>query len=278
MSTAIKEAEAGVPAAFEDFRRRAAQLTGLSLTSYKAPQMHRRLLSLMARERIKSFPDYVRVLERDATKRQEFKDFITINVSEFFRDRDRFGDLEQRVLPALLSGGAGLTVWSAGCSFGAEPYSLSIVLQELAPGRRHTILATDVDQTILDRARAGNSFVAADLRNADPERIKRWFVSQTNSQLAVAPAVRSLVRFTAHDLLGDAYPRGPFDLIACRNVVIYFTEAAKERIYDNFVKTLKPNGVLFIGGTEAILRPRDLGLTSIGAGFYQKRAEGAQSL
>lgn len=259
-----------LPADFEAFRKRAYQLTGLDLTSYKAPQMHRRLTALLARQKIANFAEYAGLLERDADRRQEFKDYVTINVSEFFRDADRFGDLERRVLPSLLASGTGLKVWSAGCSMGAEPYSLSILLNEQAPGRMHSILATDIDQTILDRARAGTGYLASDLRNAGAERIKKWFVPTPDGRFTVGPAPRTPIRFSKHDLLRDAYPRGPFDLIGCRNVVIYFTEDAKERIYEGFVGALAPGGVLFIGGTEAIMRPQALGLNVLGPGFYKK--------
>jgi chemotaxis protein methyltransferase CheR len=263
-------AEASVPAEFEVFRRRAYQITGLDLTFYKAPQMHRRLSALMTRLRIANFADYARVLETDTQRRQEFRDYVTINVSEFFRDIDRFGDLERRVLPELLSNRAGLRVWSAGCSIGAEPYSLSILLNEFAPGRAHSILATDVDQTILERARAGTGYLANDLRNVGAQRIKRWFVATPDGRFTVGSLARTAIRFSKHDLVRDRYPSGPFDLIACRNVVIYFTEEAKERIYENFVDVLAAGGVLFVGGTEAIMRPQTLGLTVMGAGFYRK--------
>ena len=264
-------AEADVPAEFERFRRRALQITGLDLTSYKAPQMHRRLSALMARLRIANFAEYARVLEADTQRRREFRDYVTINVSEFFRDADRFAELEQRVLPALLGGPAGLRVWSAGCSIGAEPYSLSILLNELAPGRLHSILATDVDQTILERARAGVGYLATDLRNVGVARVKRWFVATSDGRFNLSSAAQAEVRFLKHDLLRDPYPSGPFDLIACRNVVIYFTEQAKERIYASFVHALASGGVLFVGGTEAIMRPHTLGLSLLGAGFYRKR-------
>ena len=95
------QAEAAISPDFELFRKRAYQLTGLDLTSYKAPQMHRRLTALLARLKVDSFTAYASLLERDAQRRQEFKDYVTINVSEFFRDADRFGDLERRVLPEL---------------------------------------------------------------------------------------------------------------------------------------------------------------------------------
>jgi chemotaxis protein methyltransferase CheR len=265
-------AEQGLPAEFELFRKRAYQITGLDLTSYKAPQMHRRLSALLTRLKIADFAEYARVLARDQERCQEFRDYVTINVSEFFRDTDRFGDLERRVLPDLLSKGAGLRVWSAGCSIGAEPYSMAILLNELAPGRGHSILATDVDQTILDRAQAGTGYQAADVRNAGPARTKRWFTADANGRFSVGAAPRAMVHFRKHDLLSDAYPNGPFDLVACRNVVIYFTEKAKARIFDGMVHALRPGGVLFVGGTEAIMRPQALGLTVMGPGFYRKSA------
>jgi chemotaxis protein methyltransferase CheR len=260
----------GVPAEFEAFRHQAFDITGIDLTSYKAPQMHRRLSALLSRLRITSFDEYARLLQADARLRQEFRDYVTINVSEFFRDAERFGDLERSVLPDLLSTRPSLRAWSAGCSIGAEAYSLSILLNELAPGRAHSILATDLDQTILDRARAGVGYLPADIRNVGPLRIQRWFVPTPEGRYSVAPAARALIRFRKHDLLCDPYPYGPFDLIACRNVVIYFTEQAKQRIYQGFVDALGAGGVLFVGGTEAIMRPQMHGLTVLGPGFYRK--------
>ncbi len=255
---------------FEAFRKRAYQIAGVDLTAYKAPQMERRLGTLLARAQVPSFAEYARLLERDPQRRQEFRDFVTINVSEFFRDADRFGELERRVLPTLVRGGRSLHVWSAGCSIGAEPYSLAIILRELAPGRQHTILATDIDETILARARSGAGYAAADIRGTSPERMARWFSVDAKGLYSVSPSVRALVTFQKHDLLRDPFPPGPFDLVVCRNVVIYFTEEAKERIYAGFVRALHPGGVLFVGGTEAIMYPQTLGLEVLGPGFYRR--------
>ncbi len=266
--------EVGIPEEFEVFRRRAYRITGLDLTSYKAPQMHRRLSVLLARLKLAGYAEYARLLESDAERRQEFRDYVTINVSEFFRDSDRFGAFERDVLPRLLTSSATVRVWSAGCSIGAEPYSLAILLRELGPGRAHRILATDVDQTILDRAKAGTGYLASDIRNVGAERIQRWFVAEPNGRFSVGPVPRTMVQFLKHDLLRDQHPTGPFDLIACRNVVIYFTEAAKERIFQSFVSALRPGGVLFVGGTEAIMRPQSLGLTVMSPGFYLKNMTG----
>jgi chemotaxis protein methyltransferase CheR len=268
--------EAGVPVEFEVFRRRAYTITGLDLTSYKAPQMHRRLSALLKRLNVVGFAEYARLLENDAQRRQEFCDYVTINVSEFFRDLDRFSDFERRVLPELLANSANVRVWSAGCSIGAEPYSLAILLRELGPGRAHRILATDVDQTIIDRAKAGTGYLASDIRNVGSERMKRWFTREPNGRYSVGPVLRGMIRFAKHDLLRDEHPHGPFDLIACRNVVIYFTEAAKERTFEGFVSALRPGGVLFVGGTEAIMRPQIMGLSVLSPGFYRKDTAGAR--
>jgi chemotaxis protein methyltransferase CheR len=257
---------------FEAFRRRAYQLTGLDLTAYKAPQMHRRLSVLLGKVGAGSFSDYALVLERDAERRKEFRDYVTINVSEFFRDGERFAELERHILPDLLVGERGLSIWSAGCSIGAEPYSMAVLLQELAPTRRHTILATDVAETILERARRGDGYLAADLRNVGERRLARWFTQSADGRFAIHSAARAVVTFRRHDLLRDRYPSGPFDVVACRNVVIYFTERAKERIYEGFVDTLRTGGVLFVGGTEAIMRPSVLGLEPLAPGFYRKLA------
>jgi chemotaxis protein methyltransferase CheR len=262
----------GISPDFEAFRQRACRITGLDLTCYKAPQMQRRLTALLARVQVGSFAEYAALLERDVQRRQEFLDYVTINVSEFFRDGDRFRDLERRVLPELLAAAParGLSVWSAGCSIGAEPYSLAILLRELGPGRHHQVLATDVDQTILARAQAGTGYSAADVRNVTPERLARWFTADKDGTYGVGLAPRSLVTFKQHDLLRDTYPAGPFDLIACRNVVIYFTDAAKERIYAGYASALRPGGVLFVGGTEAILKPQALSLQVLGPGLYAR--------
>ena len=250
------------------FVRRVRTLTGLDLEQYKAPQMRRRLGALLARTGVPSLTQYAHLLERDPARRQEFLDFCTINVSEFFRDRERWDALQRSVLPELLRERPALQAWSAGCSNGAEPYSLAILLEELAPGRPHRLLATDVDRTVLARAMAGADYTAADLRNVDPARRRRWFVERAG-RYAIVPALRRHVQFRAHDLLRDRFESG-FDLILCRNVVIYFTEEAKAALYARFAQALRPGGVLFVGGTEIVSGAASLALESFLVSFYRK--------
>lgn len=252
------------------FQRAVRRLTGVDLEAYRQGQMRRRLEGLVQRVGARSFSEYARLLERDPERLQQFRDYFTINVSEFFRDPDRYLYLEQRILPALLDQHKSLRLWSAGCSIGAEPYSLAVLLRGLAPGGLHSVLATDVDRTVLDRARRGDEYTPAELRYVRPERLARFFERAPDADTyAVRPEVRALVRFREHNLLGPA-PGPRFDLIVCRNVVIYFTDEAKTVLYQRLAEALRPGGVLFVGGTEIIRGTKELGLISAGPSFYRK--------
>ena len=144
------------------FERTVQRLTGVDLASYRPGQMRRRLDVLLRRVGATGFVEYARMLERDPARLQEFRDYFTINVTSFFRDAERFTFLESTVLPSLLSEPRSLQVWSAACSIGAEPYSVAILLRELAPLLRHKIVATDVDVTIVDRAHRADGYLPDD--------------------------------------------------------------------------------------------------------------------
>ncbi len=252
---------------YQYFCQKVQQLTGFDLSSYKPNQMVRRLGTLMGRNRVSSFTEYFRLLERDAERRREFIDFLTINVSEFFRNPGRFDFLKERVITELAAGGTELKVWSAGCSTGEEPYSVAMILDELGVLDRAQIHATDVDEQALEQA-AGGWYEPLPLRNVSTGRLDRYFF-RDGDNYRVVDRIRQAVSFRRHDLLKDAYGSG-YDLILCRNVVIYFTESSKERIYRLFRAALKPGGYLFTGGTETILGARELGLTSVSPCFYRK--------
>ncbi|HLH26704.1 MAG TPA: protein-glutamate O-methyltransferase CheR [Chloroflexota bacterium] len=252
------------------FLRAVRRLTGVDLTCYRQGQLRRRLEALVQRVGADGFIEYARLLEREPARLQEFRDYFTINVSEFFRDADRFLYLEQRVLPELLAARPSLRIWSAGCSIGAEPYSVAILLKELAQRGAHRIVATDVDRTVLERARRGDGYGPADLRQVTPERLARYFMAAPDGQShAVRPELKPLVEFREHNLLGAALGEG-YDLILCRNVVIYFTDEAKNLLYQRFVDALRPGGVLFVGGTEIVRGADQLGLRPAGPSFYRK--------
>jgi chemotaxis protein methyltransferase CheR len=259
---------------YVQFQKTIQRLIGVDLASYRQGQMRRRLDALVQRVGANGYLEYAKLLERDPKRVQEFRDYFTINVTEFFRDADRFRLLENTVLPELLARRSALKVWSAACSNGAEPYSVAILLRELAPTLSHKITATDVDVTIVDRARRADKYIQAELKNVTPARLQKAFTVAPDGTFTVKPDVRQLVDFKLHNLLTSPPAQG-FDLILCRNVVIYFTDEAKTVLYNNLVGSLRPGGILFVGGTEMVAAAHQLGLSTIGPSFYRKEVAAA---
>jgi chemotaxis protein methyltransferase CheR len=256
-------------AGYVHFQKTIQRLIGVDLASYRQGQMRRRLDALVQRVGAKDYSEYSRLLERDPARVQEFRDYFTINVTEFFRDPDRFRFLETRVLPDLLAARNPLKVWSAACSIGAEPYSVAMLLRELAPMLAHKVLSTDIDITIAERARKADRYTQAELKNVSPARLQKAFTQAPDGTYTVKPEVRQLVDIRLHNLLTPPPMQG-FDLILCRNVVIYFTDDAKAVLYNHLVESLRPGGILFVGGTEMVTAAHQLGLSPIGPSFYRK--------
>lgn len=260
-------------ATYQWFGEQVRRLLGIDLRSYKSQQMERRLQTIMHRCGARGYAEYVQLLRRDPAALAQLKDFITINVSEFFRNPEKFAELKARVLPELLRERPALKVWSAGCSRGMEAYSLAIVLVELAPGGRHRLLATDLDESALAEAEAG-VYSERDIAGVSPERLRDHFRRRSDGRWEVTPRLRAKITFRRHNLLTDPF-EDDFDLIACRNVVIYFTEPAKAELYRRFRDALRPGGVLFVGGTESILNAREIGLETFLPFFYRRPAVAA---
>ncbi|MCC7363260.1 MAG: protein-glutamate O-methyltransferase CheR [Dehalococcoidia bacterium] len=252
------------------FRTALERAIGVPLAQYKEPQMKRRLHSLMSRRGITTWPVFAKAIATEQKLLDEVKDTLTINVSEFFRQADRFFEIRDRVLPQLLKERRTLKLWSAGCSIGCEPYTLSMILNEVDPNGAHTVLATDVDMPIMARAKEGTGYHASEVRAVPPELLKKYFVEK-NGSYAVNDTVKKRVQFRRQDLLSDPYPKD-VDLILCRNVVIYFTEPAKQVIYTSFAQALRPGGYLFVGGSEMIMRSQELGFRATGTSIYQRAA------
>lgn len=252
------------------FRTALERAIGVPLGQYKEPQMKRRLASVMSRRGVRDWPGFTKAMAADPQLLGEVRDTLTINVSEFFRQPERFTDLEKNYLPRLLGERRSLKIWSAGCSIGCEPYTLAMILNEVDPKGMHSIVATDVDMPILSRAREGKGYHPTEVRAVPPAYMKKYF-TQENGSYSVVNAIRQKVTFRRQDLLSDPYPQD-LDLILCRNVVIYFTEEAKSKIYDGFGRALRPGGLLFVGGSEMIMRSHDMGFRAAGTSMYQRAA------
>lgn len=240
----------------------------IDISAYKSNQMNRRLYSLMSRSGTQSVKDYINLLEKDPVQKQKLADFITINVSEFFRNKELFFDLEEKINKHLISGNKKLKIWSAACSNGAEPYSIALILDKLTPSVRHNIIATDIDSTILDIARKGE-YGPNDVKNVDMFMLRRYFSVYDNKYILNSD-IKARVQFLKHDLIHDNYDKG-FDLIVCRNVVIYFTQEVKDRIYKKFYESLNNGGLLFVGATESIYNYRDFGFEKVSTFIYEKK-------
>ncbi len=182
-------------------------------------------------------------------------DAMATHESLFFRDGTPFDQLKT-LLPAIAAArppGAPLRAWCAACSSGQEPYSLAILARELSHlfgGRRLEITATDMSEGVLAKARAGVYSAFEVQRGLSPERRDRWFRPQGGGPYEVSPEIRSAVTFRRQNLLDGAIAGGPFDVVFCRNVLIYFDLERKVRVLDQIARALAPDGVLFLGSAE----------------------------
>lgn len=252
---------------YEIFKSKILTLSGIDLNSYKEAQMKRRIDALITRNGIASYDEYVRFISANKAKYEEFINYLTINVSEFWRNPEQWEVLEKKVLPQF-NGRGGIKVWSAACSTGDEPYSLSMLLKKFYGTKKYSIIATDIDKQVLSAANTG-IYNARSLKGLPEEFLKKYFKKLNENAYQVSDDVKTSVTFKQHNLLKDEYPSG-CDLIVCRNVLIYFTDAAKNEIYAKFYKALNPGGVLFLGSTEQIINPANFGFTSISSFFYKK--------
>lgn len=217
-------------------------LTGIDLSKYKRPQMERRLTNLRDRRGFSDFPSYISALGETPALLDEILDKMTINVSEFFRNPERWtqlGSLLQfRKRP--------IRAWSAACATGEEPYSLAMLLTELKIPYE-CILATDIDERVLASARRG-VYHLQQLRGTDNKYIDKYLMAE-GAHYRVNQALCETIQFRRHNLLRDTYP-GNLNLIICRNVLIYFTDSTKQQILNQFADALEPGGLLFVGSTE----------------------------
>lgn len=252
---------------FVNFKARVHQTFGLDLNSYKENQLKRRLDNFLSRHNFANYQVFYSYLIANSNAWHEFLDYLTINVSEFFRDIKMWQTLESKILPELMRKKTSLKIWSAACSNGCEPYTIAIILEELTKSARHQIDATDLDKTILQAAILG-SYGPDTVRNVSKDRLNKYFTLE-KSKYNIVNSIKGKVNFKQHNLLSDNYPRG-YDLITCRNVTIYFTREAQDKVNLRFAQSLNPGGYLFIGGSETIFNYAELGLDKVAPCFYQK--------
>lgn len=253
---------------YEQFKTAVYELTHIDLNAYKEKQMKRRIDTLISKNGIDGYYPYVSLLKSDKDKFDEFVNYLTINVSEFYRNPEQWEYMDKQVIPELIKNfGKDLKIWSAACSTGDEPYSLVMALSKHLPLDKITIFATDIDNQVIEKAKAGlyNEKSIA----AVPEEFKKKYFTKVGPSYQISDEIKARVKFQKHNLLKDKYPTD-YHFIVCRNVLIYFTEEAKDDIFRKFYDSLANKGVLFIGSTEQIITYKQMGYVRKDSFYYEK--------
>ena len=254
------------PDEYIEFCNGVKRLAGVDLTQYKRGQMERRIRSYVDRQPATTLQGFLKLMERDKDSLDGFLDRVTINVSELYRNPEQYDVLRTKVLPELKGPGT-LKIWSAGCSYGAEAYTLACLVAETLPAQRFEIAGSDIDRRIVERAQRGR-FSQADMRNVPPPVRARYFKPDGDGWLAT-DALRKHLRFRVEDLLHARYPSG-LDLVLCRNVVIYFNDAARNHVHRGIAGSLRTGGYFMVGATERVGDPAGIRLQTAYPFIYRK--------
>lgn len=264
---------------FARIARRAHADFGLHLPQTKKDLVYSRLIKRLRELGLRDFHSYCTLIEGadGEEERGQMLSALTTNVTHFFREAHHFKLLREQVLPPLIKAAREkrrVRLWSAGCSAGQEPYSLAFTLLDLCPEAGSLdirILASDVDPQILQTAEAGS--YSHEEGKSLPDYARRM-IDPAPGGFSIGAKARALVKFGPLNLIGEWPMRGPFDVIFCRNVAIYFDKDTQSRLWNRFAGLLPPGGYLFIGHSERVAGPAETTLHSIGVTAYRKRSAG----
>ncbi len=267
---------------YEIIRRLVKQKTGINLGLHKRDLVVSRLAKRLREMNLASFSEYVRFLQDESGDVEMINmiNLITTNKTDFFREKHHFDFLAETVLPEIhergeASGQKVLRCWSAGCSSGEEPYSIAIVISEFfkkKPGWTAKILASDLDTTVLTKARDG-IYEASQVEPIPRPLLTRYFDRRPHNGevfYEVKPALKRMITYRKFNLMAPRYPlKVKLDFIFCRNVLIYFDNNDKRSIVSKFHAVLRPEGFLFIGHSESLMMAKDL-YQSVGTTVYRR--------
>jgi chemotaxis protein methyltransferase CheR len=244
---------------FESLKRVITESTGFNCEQYKEAHFRRRVNVRVRATNSENYAEYLRLLRKDSKEHEYLTKALTINVSEFFRNPETFRVIEKEVIPFLIKSRSNslirsIRIWSAGCATGEEVYSLAILLHRVL-GKdldryRISIIGTDIDNLSLEKARKG-IYRENVLKNVDISTKENYFVKHGETY-QVSDQLRSMIRFKRHDMISEPYT-DRFDLIICRNVMIYFKKEIQEQLQLSFHQVLNREGVFVIGKAETLL-------------------------
>lgn len=238
--------------------------SGLVLTRDKAYLLETRLMPVARKHGLKSLDDLAGAVRarRDKKIIDDITEAMTTNESLFFRDSKPFDQFRDLVLPALLEKRAAqkrIRIWSAASSSGQEPYSLAILLKEAAAkwaGWRIEIIGTDISREMLEKAQAG-LYTQFEVQRGLPIQLLVKYFKQVGDKWHLDPAIRAMVQYKYFNLLEDPGSLGKFDVVYCRNVLIYFDQDTKKQVLERIAKLMPEDGILYLGGAETVLGVTD---------------------
>ena len=265
---------------FKAFQKLIMEHTSIVISDEKEELIYGRLTRRLRKLNLTNFQDYYKLIANgDSEELEQFVNVVTTNLTSFYRESHHFDHLKSTVIPNLLVQNAAtrkIRIWSAGCSTGEEPYSIAMTLMESIPDI-HTwdvkILATDIDSDVLAKASSG---VYRDdrLEGLSDETVKQWFKRGKGKQegfVRVAPELQSLISFKQLNLLKEWPVKGPFDVLFCRNVVIYFDKPTQRILFEKFANVLPAHGQMYIGHSETLFKVSD-DFELLGQTIYKKCA------
>lgn len=251
---------------FDQFSSFVESSFGIKLSAYKERQMQRRILNLIEKSGASDYTQYVKLLE-NTDERERFLQYLTINVTDFYRNPEIFSIFEKYMVSIANENNGNLHVWSAACSIGSEPYTLAMILNKHNITKAK-ITATDLDKVVLQKAKSG-IYTKQELRNVNSDDLKTDFNETNDGNYEIKSEFKNCITFKQHDLLKDQYEKN-CQIIVCRNVTIYFKPDARDEVYQKFSDALVPGGILFTGATETINFPDKFNLKKIDNFIYQK--------
>lgn len=251
---------------FEDFSIWVEKEFGLRLQAYKERQMQRRIKNLIDKSGATDYKSYIKLLQANQAAREQFLQYVTINVTDFYRNPEIFTIFEKHLLNFSRQEKA-IKIWSAACSIGSEPYTLAMLIEKNRL-QKVQVIATDLDKAALKQAMAGQ-YTVQEIRNVPATDITQFFDLIDGNKYQVKANLKRHVLFKQHDLLADRYEQ-QCQIIVCRNVTIYFKADARDEVYQKFSDALVPGGILFTGATETINFPEKFNLKKIDNFIYQK--------
>ncbi len=244
---------------FELLKRTITGNIGFNCEHYKEAHFRRRINVRIRATNSESYGAYLKILKKDPQEYQFLVDALTVNVSEFFRNPETFRIIEKEIIPSIIKHRSGalfrsIRIWSAGCAAGEEAYSLAILLHRTLKTDfdkyRIRIIGTDIDAQSLEKARKG-LYSENSLKNLDPGTKEHYLLKQ-GEKYQVIDELRNIIQFKHHDLIsGPMIDR--FDIIVCRNVMIYFKKEIQEQLQFNFYQALEKGGFFLIGKSETLL-------------------------